>query len=331
MTPAYHMEDISFRHGERTVLKVMRLEIGSGEIVALAGPNGAGKTTLLHLLAFLESPSSGEVLFFKEKSSKDTIISFRRRVGLLLQNPYLFHTTVLSNITWGLKLRGWSRTTAEEKAIRALESVGLSGFEYRNARTLSGGETQRVALARALALDPDVLLLDEPANHMDRESIARTFQIVQEINKKHGTTIILTTHDIPKVQYIVHRVIHLRGGVVVPSLPENLFSGQLVEEGSVFQTKKISVRLPSPVRKGSHVAIDPFKIEISTTISEPTPTNSFNGRVVCLSCENCLASISIDAGERFQIIANAHSSLLADLHLGQDVSITLQSDSISVF
>jgi tungstate transport system ATP-binding protein len=209
------MEQVSFRYKESPVLEISRLDIASGDIVALVGPNGAGKTTLLHILAFVEYPDHGKVLFFNEKSMKHTIVFFRRRVGLLIQNPYLFHTTVLKNITWGLRLRGHTRKTSREKAMSALRRVGLSGFEHRNARTLSGGETQRVALARALVLDPDVLLLDEPANHMDRESIDRTFETVVEMNGKYGTTIVLTTHDISGIQHIVHRVIHLQQGTVV--------------------------------------------------------------------------------------------------------------------
>ncbi len=331
MTPAYRMKDISFRYGECPVLEVGKLEIASGEIVALAGPNGAGKTTLLHVLAFVESPSHGEVFFFNQKSVRDNIITFRRRVALLLQNPYLFHTTVLKNITWGLRLRGNARPVAREKAINALQNVGLSGFESRDARTLSGGETQRVALARALVLDPDVLLLDEPANHMDRESIDRTLEMVQEINERHGTTVILTTHDIPKVKHIVHRVVHLRHGKVVPSLSENLFSGRLVDHGSVFQTKKISVKLPTPANKGSHISVDPTKIKISTTIPQPTARNTYNGRVVFLTSENSSATIGVDAGERFQVVTNDDASYISDLHLGQNIYIILQSDSISVF
>ncbi|MDQ7781589.1 MAG: ABC transporter ATP-binding protein [Desulfomonilaceae bacterium] len=331
MTPVYRMEHVSFRYGECPVLDVSSLEILPGEIVALAGPNGAGKTTLLHLMAFVESPSNGDIFFFDEKLRHDNIISLRRRVGLLLQNPYLFHTTVIGNLLWGLKLRGCSRTTARDKALRSLRSVGLSGFEYRDARKLSGGETQRVALARALALDPDVLLLDEPANHMDRESIRRTFEIVRDINTKHGTSIVLTTHDIPKVQHLVNRVIHLRGGTVVPSLPENLFPGRLSEDGMAFDTGKILVRLPDRAAEGSQVAVDPTKVRISTSLPGSPGPNSFHGTVVSLKSGNGTASIHIDAGERFQVVARADSPLISDLHLGREVWIMLPSDSISVF
>lgn len=188
-----------------------------------------------------------------------------------------------------------------------------------------------MALARALVLDPDVLLLDEPANHMDQESIRRTEEIVQDINTNHRKTVILTTHDIPKIQQIAHRVIHLRQGRIVPASPENLFSGHLQDSGSVFQTKKITVRLPMPVTKGSHVAIDPTKIRISATAPKPSSPNSYCGRVVSLAAENGIASIEVDAGERFRVTAGTESAFAAGLHLGQDVWITLDADGISIF
>ena len=330
MTWAYRIENLHCLYGATPVLQVDQLAIETGEMVALVGPNGAGKTTLLHALAFVEPPTEGSILFFEEPAGKHNAISFRRRVGLLLQNPYLFHTTVLRNITWGLKLRGISRATAKDAALAALESVGLSGFEYRDARTLSGGETQRVALARALALDPDVLLLDEPANHMDQESIRRTEQIVQEINSIHRKTIVLTTHDLSKIQTVAHRVVHLHQGRVVPASGENLFPGELQQEGSVFQTRGITVRLPYPAIVGTLVAIDPSKIRIFPSAPVPATKNCYRGRVVSLSADNGMASIRVDAGECFHVISNMESPFIRDFRLEQDVWITVDPEGIRV-
>lgn len=118
-----------------------------------------------------------------------------------------------------------------KKAARAsLETVGLAGFDNRYARSLSGGESQRVALARGLVLEPEVLLLDEPANHMDRESVRRTEETVLDLNKKRGTTIILTSHDIVQVKALAHRVLCLSEGKIVPRLPE----GQTCPVGPAF-------------------------------------------------------------------------------------------------
>lgn len=216
MTLAYTLKNLIFSYQDRPILEIDSLEIAAGEIVALIGPNGSGKTTLLHNLAFLEEPQRGTISFFGEPVRKEKLLSFRRRVGLLLQNPYLFHTSVLSNILWGLSVRGVPKRTGKKAALEALEIVGLVGFENRYARSLSGGEAQRVALARALVLEPDVLLLDEPANHMDRESVRRTGDTVLELNATRGTTVVLTSHDLVQVETLAKRVICLSCGKIVP-------------------------------------------------------------------------------------------------------------------
>jgi tungstate transport system ATP-binding protein len=212
VTLVYSVSDLVFSYDGPVVLEVAHLEILQGEVVALVGPNGAGKTSLLHLLAFLQAPNRGGMLFCGEAVTRERILSFRRRVGLLLQIPYLFHSTVLENVMWGLRIRHIPRAKCRRMAGEALERVGLSGFERRHARSLSGGETQRVALARALVLEPEVLLLDEPGSHMDRESVLRTEEIVLRLNRDQGTTIVFTTHDQAQAQALGHRVLRLSQG-----------------------------------------------------------------------------------------------------------------------
>lgn len=212
MTAAYRLRNVTYTYGGPPALEIHEMEIFEGEIVALVGPNGSGKTTLLHLLAFLETPQTGEIEFFGEKAHPGNLLGLRRKAGLLLQNPYLFHETVMSNLTWGLRLRGLSGQDAKRAALRVLEMVGLAGFENRYARSLSGGESQRVALARALVLEPTVLLLDEPSNHMDRTSAERTEEIVLDLNRKHGRTVVIATHAMDRRLPSSHRVIFLSEG-----------------------------------------------------------------------------------------------------------------------
>lgn len=329
MTPAYSVQDLVFSYGETPVLKVDRLEIPKGEIVALVGPNGSGKTTLLHLLAFVEA--AGNISFFGERVTKENVLGFRRRVGLLLQNPYLFSTSVLGNILWGLKIRGIVGDEAGRRASDALGKVGLVDFENRPARSLSGGETQRVALARALALDPDVLLLDEPANHMDRESVQRTRDMVVEQNSKEGKTIILTTHNLSLVESFAHRFLYLFLGKVVTASPDNLFRGALKEGGSRFDTDRISLSLDIPVSAGSQVAIDPYRIDILEARGHAQRPNTFEGGVVGLWLENGKLVVEVDAGERFRVVLEAESPLSTSLRLGQRLSLSVKQDAITIF
>jgi tungstate transport system ATP-binding protein len=215
--------------------------------------------------------------------------------------------------------------------LKALDTVGLSGFERRQARTLSGGESQRVALARSLVLDPDVLLLDEPANHLDMQSVQRTKEIVRHLNGRLGKTVILATHNLAEAKGMARSVVHIFQGRVVSGSPENLFSGRLSDYGSRFDTGRIVVQLPANARAGSHVSVDPAKIVVTRSRPEVESPNVFSGRVVSLSAENGFVTIAVDAGEHFQISTAWSSEHASDLRLGQWVWITLKADGIRLF
>jgi tungstate transport system ATP-binding protein len=331
MIPAYEIEGLTFSYGTVPVISLDRLEIPAGEIVGLVGPNGSGKTTLLHMLAFIEEPHQGDIRFFGQTCTESNRLVLRRKVGLLLQNPYLFHSTVLSNLTWGLKIRDVPRQVAAEGALKALALVGLEGFEHRYAKALSGGETQRVALARALVLDPDVLLLDEPANHMDKESIERTESIVSTLNREHGKTIILTSHNASTVQNLAHRILYVEQGRVVPASLDNLFSGNLVQDGSVFRTERISVDLPDRMNSGSRLVIDAQQIRLMLDPPEPDLNNVFSGLVSAMTLVNGKIKVKVDAEESFQIVLENSDPIVSNIRLGQRCWLHLTPPSIKVF
>ncbi len=331
MIPAYEIEGLTFSYGTVPVLSMDRLEIPAGEIVALVGPNGSGKTTLLHMLAFIQEPVQGNIRFFGQEATESNRLALRRRVGLLLQNPYLFHSSVMANLTWGLKIRDVSKQDATKAALKALTLVGLGGFEDRYARALSGGETQRVALARALVLDPEVLLLDEPANHMDKESIERTESIVSTLNREHGKTVILTSHNASTVQNLAHRILYVEQGRVVPASLDNLFSGNLVQDGSVFRTERISIDLPDRVSSGSRLAIDAQQIRLMLDIPEPDLKNVFSGLISAMTLENGKIKVKIDAEESFQIFLEMSEPAASSIKLGQRCWLHLTPPSIKVF
>jgi ABC-type multidrug transport system ATPase subunit len=308
---------------------VDRLEIQSGEILALVGPNGAGKTTLLHALAFVETNYRGTLRFFGQSPSGENLLAFRRRVGLLLQNPYLFHSSVVSNVMWGLAIRGVPKSDSQARAEAALKRVGLEGFAHRDARALSGGESQRLALARALVLDPDVFLLDEPGNHMDRESIQRTEEIVREVNEDQGKTVILTTHNLAQAQAMASRVLSIFQGRLVTASPDNLFRGSVASQG-VFDTGNMSVEIPSRITSGTYLSVDPAAITLSEDLSPGVPCNSFQGTIVTLSLQDGSVRVGVEAGEVFTVTLDREAFQSADLRLGKRVVITLGSEGITV-
>lgn len=304
MSSAYLLEEISFSYDAAPVLMIDRFEIARGEIAALVGPNGSGKTTLLKQLAFVERPGRGTISFFGERSTPANLIAFRRRVGFLLQHPYLFHTSVLSNITWGLRIRGITGRKASRMALEALERVGLSGFEHRRAVSLSGGESQRVALARALVIDPEVLLLDEPANNLDTESLRRTEEVVSVLNREYGRTVVFTTHNLSTWANLAHRIVNLHQGSVVSGQSENVFNGELHHDGTVFDTGRVTFRLASSQVQGSRITIDPERISLSKTRPAQSCSNMFEGRIVALSENGNRIRVEVHAGEKFRVLVD---------------------------
>jgi len=195
MVPVYRLDSVTRRYDGQVALTVPALALFEGQLYLLDGPNGAGKSTLLAILAFLLPPSGGDVFFRGEKIQPGTASVFRarREVTLLHQSPYLFDDTVFGNIAFGLSVRGIRGEELRSRVALSLDTVGLEGFERRNARLLSVGEAQRVAMARALALSPRVLLLDEPMASVDRETSELLWDVIAGLPRA-GTTVVMATH-----------------------------------------------------------------------------------------------------------------------------------------
>lgn len=214
-TSSYLLDGVSFSYGPREVLSVDRLELPAGVVTAILGSNGSGKTTLLQLLSLVETPATGSIKFFDTPVTASNRLSFRRRIGYLMQKPYLFNTDVFENVSWALKLRGIDRKIIRNSCSQALMRVDLKGFEKRPARSLSGGEAQRVALARALAIDPDVYLFDEPTSHLDTKSHSLIKEIMIDLSKSGDKTILIITHDYSDIENFVPNFIELAAGKVI--------------------------------------------------------------------------------------------------------------------
>lgn len=213
MTALYLLNQIQFAYSKKPVLNIEQLEITANSVTALLGSNGAGKSTLLKIMAFIEHPHQGDIRFCGKNPANTSLLSLRRRIVLVTQNPYLLRGTVFENVLLGLQFRGTSKNTAKKQTIKALEQVGMSAFTDRNIRELSGGEVQKVALARALTLEPKVLLLDEPFSHLDQLSIEHLSQLITDFSKKNGNSVIFSTHDKLHADTIADDFIYLVNGV----------------------------------------------------------------------------------------------------------------------
>ncbi len=212
----YRLRSIRKEYGSIVALDIGELTIAKGRLYTLTGPNGAGKSTLLDILSFLSPPTSGEVFYAGKRVdwSGDAVASYRRKVTLLHQAPYLFGGSVHDNVAFGLKVRGIRGKEQLRIVDRALDGVGLRGFRGRKARELSGGEAQRVAMARALAFEPEVLLLDEPLANIDRETAGLLETLIASLPAR-GTTVVMTTHDPDHPGRLNGESITLYGGTVV--------------------------------------------------------------------------------------------------------------------
>jgi putative ABC transport system ATP-binding protein len=197
-----------------TVLDRVDLSIDRSESVAIVGPSGSGKSTLLALIAGLDRPSEGEVLLDGEsiqELSEDQLALLRRhKIGFVFQSfQLLTNLTARENVLLPLELVG--EEDAEERAAELLSSVGLAERAHHYPAQLSGGEQQRVALARAFATRPRVLLADEPTGNLDNATGARVLEALERLQRRHGTTLVLVTHD-PAVAEIAERTVRLQDG-----------------------------------------------------------------------------------------------------------------------
>jgi sulfate transport system ATP-binding protein len=209
------VENVVRSFGATPALHGVSLEIEPGELVALLGPSGSGKTTLLRILAGLDIPTSGRVLFDREDALKLTVQE--RNVGLVFQNYALFrHMTVLDNIGFGLRVRPRtrrpSRKSIRKRALELLDLVQLSGLEKRYPSQLSGGQRQRVAFARALAIEPRLLLLDEPFGALDAKVRRDLRRWLLELHNKTGHTTVFVTHDQEEALELADRVVVMSEG-----------------------------------------------------------------------------------------------------------------------
>jgi sulfate transport system ATP-binding protein len=210
-----HIRQLSKRYSDVAALDAVDLDIASGELVALLGPSGSGKTTLLRVIAGLLHADSGQVLFGDKEATR---LSLRERnVGFVFQHYALFkHMTVAENVAFGLRSRPRSRRPDKATITRRVdELLGLIQLQELGARypeQLSGGQRQRVALARALAIDPTVLLLDEPFGALDAKVRVELRRWLRSLHEQTGQTTLFVTHDQEEALELADRVVVLREG-----------------------------------------------------------------------------------------------------------------------
>lgn len=227
--------------GKLSVLQDVSLDINEGEVVVILGPSGSGKTTLLRCISFLERASAGTIAFgddvvdLKHASKKD-ILRTRRREGFVFQSYNLFaNKTAFENVYEGLVSgRKVPKKEAKEKALEALDWVGLLDRKDYYPAQLSGGQQQRVGIARAVALEPEVILFDEPTSALDPELVGETLEVIKRVAKR-GITMIVVTHEMSFAQDVADKIVFMDGGVVVEEgSPNDIFTHPKEERTKQF-------------------------------------------------------------------------------------------------
>jgi len=305
------LRDIAVRHGDSTVLQVSRLDVQRGEILAIIGPNGAGKSTLLRVMGLHQQPSSGKVLFQGEQARRENALLMRRRMASVFQEPLLLNATVYENAALGLKLRGLDRAEIRRRITPWLERLSIAHLSTRRVRTLSGGELQRTSLARALALDPDLLLLDEPFSALDPTARESLLGDLQDILKQTGVTTVFVTHDRHEAFMLGSRVGVLREGRL-------LQAGSSIEvftrpaDESVAEIVGADTRIPA-VAERSNDGVTRFRFDGG--VAEAMGAFPSGARVIlCIRPEEIILSPPGDAERPNQFTARVLKVIPSTLH-----------------
>jgi tungstate transport system ATP-binding protein len=207
------------------VLEIEQLSVESGEVLAILGPNGAGKSSLLLVLARLLKPGVGEIRFDGQPAQSLHDLDYRRRIGLVLHEPLLLDRSVFDNVAAGLRFRHLPKAEVTRRTDLWLERLGIAHLRRRPATKLSSGEAQRVSLARAFAIEPQLLLLDEPFSSLDAPTRTRLLDDLHSLLAETSTTTVFVTHDLKEAARLARRVaVLLDGRLRQIGSPEEVFS-----------------------------------------------------------------------------------------------------------
>lgn len=234
------LQNIHKSFNDLEVLKGINLKINKGEVVTLIGPSGTGKTTLLRCINYLEKPDSGEInlsgfhLNYSSAKKKD-ILTLRRKTAMVFQHYNLFkNKTVIQNVTEALVvIQKKPKKIAYEKGVEELKKVGLIDKINCYPYQLSGGQQQRVGIARALAVEPEVILFDEPTSSLDPELVEGVLSVIENVAKT-GMTTLLVTHEMNFAKNISNKVIFMENGKIV----EEGTPSQIFENSSQIRTRQ---------------------------------------------------------------------------------------------
>ena len=325
---------VRHRYDGRVVLDIERFTVAPGSGVAIVGPNGSGKSTLLRLLALLERPSEGEV---RLDGVAVTGAGPRRRITLVEQRPVLLRGTVRENLAFGLQVRGIRRTEVNRRVDSVAGRLGITPLLHRRRHELSDGEVQRVAVARALAVEPDVLLLDEPASSADRAAAQTLYRALAEERARRPLAVCLASHQLEDAYRWADDVRALAEGRLSPVTPENLFRVDLPVSTSGGDLKHVcvgTIEIAATTDKTGPaiLAVPPTDIFVSRERLASSARNVFTGRVTRLTHQRP-GTVQVTADVGVELVAVVTEEAARDLGLtpGGPVVFSFKASAVRVF
>jgi len=355
--PILEAKNLEVERGGTILLNIPSLSIEKGEILALIGPNGAGKTTLLQTLSYLLKPFRGEIFFTGKKvETHISVLEYRRRLSMVFQEPLLFDTTVFNNVASGLKIRGMRRNEIRDRVIEQLNRFGIDHLSQRSAKTLSGGESQRVSLARAFAIQPEILLLDEPFASLDPPTRDSLIEDLERILSQTRTTAIFATHDRLEALRLSDRIAVMNSGMIqqigspeeVMNRPidefvasfvgvETILTGKVIKKngGSFFASvsgKEIEAVGEVHLGETVFLCIRPENVTLSTqSLQEATSArNVFGGRIVKIAPLGPYQKVHLNCGFPLVAYVTHHSVEGLSLVEGKEVRASFKATGVTV-
>jgi thiamine transport system ATP-binding protein len=331
------VEHVSVRFGDRLAVDDVDLEIGRGETVVVLGPSGCGKTTLLRAIAGLQPLDAGRVSF--DGVDLSGIPAHERRFGLMFQEYALFpHRDVAGNVEFGLRMAGVPRAQRSQRVDEVLSRVGMQAMRARRVAGLSGGEQQRVALARALAVEPRLLMLDEPLGALDREWRERLATEIGELLDRTGLPALYVTHDHDEAFALATRVVVMRAGRVVQQgtpdciwrRPVDAWTASFLGFGPMFDAVAVDgvVRTPwGEVTAGDQVE-GPVTVVVRPDAARLDTTGSIDAAVVQAMFSGDRTALTLETGGP---LLRVHVASRAAPRSGDRVRLTFDADGLLVY
>ena len=354
-TPLLEIKNLVLVRGEVQVLDIPALLLHENEVLSIIGPNGSGKSTLLLTLASLLQPTTGELRCRGEIiSSRRSAETYRRRLAMVFQEPLLFDTTVFENVATGLKIRGISRNEIKGRVQRSLELFNIRHLADRSARKLSGGEAQRTSLARAFAINPEIVLLDEPFASLDPPTRLALTEDLERILKETGTAAVMATHDQLDALRLSDRMAVMKSGRIIQDGPpvevmhrpadefvasfvgmENVLNGKVVAQAGGLLTVTLAdhlIEFPGMSAPGEQALFCIRPEHITITTSDPggatSARNIFPATIRKIIPMGAYHKLYLECG--FPLVAYLTSQSLGTLHLAEGTQVFASFKATSV-